>query len=156
MRQILVFSVEGVALAIPVEQAVEICKAGAIQPVPGMPHFIAGVLVLRSGVVPIIDMRGRFGLQRVAPSKKRRIVMVRFKGERNGLMVDAVEGIIKLKDEQIAPPPALFLGLKSEFIEGIYREGERVVIILRLNELLSAGEVITLEAARKFIQGNAA
>ncbi len=157
MRQFLIFTVSGAAFGLAVERAVEICRAGAVQPVPDMPDYIAGILTLRREVIPIIDMRGRFGLPRLASSKKLRIVMVRYRNELNGLLVDTVEGIVKLQDEQVAPSPAVFMGLKADFIEGLYRETGRVVIILRLDALLTSGERITLDETRmRHPQGDAA
>ena len=83
--------------------------------------------------------------------------MVRYRNELNGLLVDTVEGIVKIKDEQVTPAPAVFMGLKADFIDGLYRETGRVVIVLRLDALLTSGERITLDAARvPHLQGDPA
>lgn len=152
MRQYLVFSVDGAAFGIAVEKVVEICRAGAVQSVPNMPDYVAGILRLRAEVIPVIDMRGRFGLGRTAPSRKKRLILTRFKNEKNGLLVDVVEGIVKVRDDQISPSPAIFMGLKAEFIEGLYREDKRVVIILSLDALLTSVERIALDSTRTALE----
>lgn len=112
--------------------------------VPRAPEFIEGVLHLRGEVLPIIDLRKRMEIPRMPPTPDTRIVVVLIDDERIGLLVDSVVEVAHVKSDNIAAPPALFRGLSADYLQGLAKLGERLVIVLRIERILTSQERIAL------------
>jgi len=131
----------GVAIA-----AVEsIIKLQAITTVPHAPRFVEGVTNLRGKVLPVIDLRKRFGLAPQSPTKNTRIIVVEAQGMTVGVVVDGVNEVLRVNAEAIEPPSPLVTTLESTFITGIAKVAERLVILLDLGKVLSQLEVEALQ-----------
>ncbi|WAC71746.1 chemotaxis protein CheW [Roseateles sp. SL47] len=133
-QQFLCFTVDGEAYAIDIRTVREIIQHGAVTTVPLMPSFVRGVINLRGAVVPVIDLKARFGRAPAHIGKKTCIVIVDAvrDGERIelGLMVDAVSEVISLEPSQIEPPPQFGGATRRDFIAGMGKRGERFVVVL--------------------------
>jgi len=137
-----VFILAGEEFGLELSRIVEILKAQKITPLPKLPSFLCGVINLRGIVIPIMDLRKRFGM---APSPIReRIIIVKTRNERIGLLVDAVKGILSLEKENVIVPPSIFKGLKAEYLSGIGKAGDRLIVLLSLDNLLTSEERIDL------------
>jgi purine-binding chemotaxis protein CheW len=132
---------------IDINRVVEILKAQRIHLLPQLPSFLAGVVNIRGEVIPLLDLRKRFGIS--SSSKKERIIVVRSESEKVGLLVDGVKEIANLLPEEISDPPSMFRGLKTEYLTGIGRKGEDIVILLNIDTLLSSEERIQMEVLQK-------
>jgi purine-binding chemotaxis protein CheW len=107
--------------------------------VPDMPAYIEGVMDYQNRVVPIVNLRRRFEMPAIEAHSETRTLVLNVDGEWIGIVVDAVT--------DVAPPPTLFRGLAGEYLKGILRRGERLVIFLDVDKLLSSNERIALQTA---------
>jgi purine-binding chemotaxis protein CheW len=135
---------------IDIGKVVEILKVPRVHVLPQLPSFLSGMVNIRGEVIPLVDLRKRFGI--ASSSTKERVVVVRSEREKVGLLVDGVKEIINLRPEDTLKPPAMFRGLKTEYMIGIGRKGESIIILLDLDALLSSEEKILMEALPKTIE----
>ena len=142
MNKFIVFSIAGEEFGIELGKVFEIIKPQKAIPCPGTPDHILGIFNLRETVVPLMDLRKRLGVD-VTPAKEK-IIVVYIHGEKIGLMVDSIAEIISIEQSKIASPPALFKGLKPEYIQGIGKIPGRLIIILNLDNLMSSEEIILI------------
>lgn len=115
--------------------------------VPNVPDWIEGVIDYQGRVVPVINLRLRFEMERAPIANDTRILVFNTGGDFVAATVDAVVEVAPLAESQVAPPPALFRGLAGEYLRGVVRRGDRLVIFLDVARLLSTSERLTLEQA---------
>jgi purine-binding chemotaxis protein CheW len=112
-----------------------------ITPVPNAPPAIAGVAFSRGQVIPAIDLRARFGFEKIPYTLRSRMIVAAL-GERTiGMIVDTAREFVTIAAEQIQPPPEAISGLSSASIHGIARIGERLVVLLNLDEVLHGADL---------------
>jgi purine-binding chemotaxis protein CheW len=121
----------------------EIIRMVEITLMPNAPDFVEGVINLRGKVIPVIDFRKRFHMfdGGEADSQHKRIVVVALNGVTIGFVVDRVSQVIKLAQDQISPTPDTVKGYDSEFISGVGRLGDKLLIILDLEKLFAQHEL---------------
>jgi purine-binding chemotaxis protein CheW len=117
-----------------------IIKLQAITAVPRAPNFVEGVTNLRGKVLPVIDLRKRFGLPAEESTKEARIVVTEMDGSTVGMLVDTVSEVLDVANEAIEPPSPIVTTVDSGFITGIAKVDDRLVILLDLEKVLSAEE----------------
>ena len=115
--------------------------------IPNVPPWIEGVIDYQGRVVPVISLRRRFELPNAPAAGETRILIFNAGGEWIGATVDAVLDVAPLAVGQVTPPPPLFRGLAGEYLRGIFRRGERLVMFLDVQRLLTTTERLTLEQA---------
>jgi purine-binding chemotaxis protein CheW len=113
--------------------------------VPDMPEYIEGVIDYQGRVVPIVNLRRRFEMDDLEVRNETRILILHSDGEWIGVVVDAVNAVTPFDPSAVAPPPRLFRGLAGEYLKGIIRMSERLVIFLDVERLLSSTERIALD-----------
>jgi purine-binding chemotaxis protein CheW len=145
--QLVTFRVGGEEFGLDVFAVHEILRYQAPTPMPRAPEFVEGVLDVRGTLVPIVDLRRRFETPDVAYDEDTRIVLVDFNDERLGLVVDSVTEVLRAPETAVSPPPAYIRGLAAEFVRGIVRVGERLVVLMDLDRILSSDERIALAHA---------
>lgn len=154
MRKFTIFKIGDGIFGIGIERVVEILKVQKIFTIPGLPEFLSGVMSVRGNVVPVMDLRRRFGLK---PSgNKERIIMVRYGKEKISFLVDDVKEILSLSPEEIRTPPSIFKGFKTEYLTGLGKHGERIIILLNVDNLLTSEEKIKLSEAGRLLEGKGA
>lgn len=136
------FRVGEVRYAIELSFAVQILRNENILEVPRVPKYVDGVINVRGEVVPIINMRERFGLAKEADEKKKRIVVIRIKDRIYGLLVDDVREIAEIGEEVIEKEVTSVFGLKKNMIEGIVRLKDKLIVILNVEEVVKSEEDI--------------
>jgi purine-binding chemotaxis protein CheW len=146
--QYLTFTLGEEVFAMDIRTVREIIQYGPMTPVPLMPAFVRGVINLRGAVVPVIDLKARFGQAIAAVGKKSCIVIfdaIR-QGERVelGLLVDAVSEVIDIPPSQIEPPPNFGTAVRRDFIRGMGKVANRFVIILEPDKALDVEEMAAL------------
>jgi len=139
VSRFIIFTVSNEEFGIEINRVVEIIRPQKVTHFPGVPVFVSGVFNLRGSVIPLIDMRKRLNV-RPAPNKEK-ILILKFHNGKIGLLVDSVSEILTIEDREIAPPPAIFKGLKTEYIKGIGRVNDRLIIIFDLDNLMSPEEI---------------
>ncbi|HWE31643.1 MAG TPA: chemotaxis protein CheW [Polyangia bacterium] len=139
-RGILSFACGGEVYGVDILWIREIIKLREITEVPRAPRFLLGVVTVRGLVMPVIDLRLRLRLDAAPLGRSARILVVMHKGERFGLLVDEVRGVVRFSDAQIEPPPPSLAPSEAPFLAGIGRypeDGEeRMVILLSLEAVL--------------------
>jgi purine-binding chemotaxis protein CheW len=144
-RQLILFSLGKGNYGIPIENVFEIKKMEEITIVPKAPKFIEGVINLRGNVIPVVDLRKRFGMEQVEITKKTKIIIVEIGKRQFGLIVDSVAEVVTLSNDQIEPSLPTVSGLKAEFINGIGKLTGKLIIILEISRILSSSEDIKIE-----------
>jgi purine-binding chemotaxis protein CheW len=137
----LTFVLGGESYGIGILQVREIIRPTAITPVPQMPPHIQGVINLRGKIIPVLDLRARFGLAAPAANDRSCIVVVQVKttesaGLLTGLLVDAVDEVISLSDKDIEATPEFGRRLDTRHLLGIAKVGPTVRILLDLDQIL--------------------
>ena len=146
-NQVVVFNLADEHYGVEIAAVDGIIKMQAITVVPRAPHFVEGVTNLRGEVLPVIDLRTRFGMVKVeAYTNDTRIVVVELGGQKVGMIVDAVTQVLRIQSESIEPPSPIVTTLDSAFIRGIAKVDERLVILLDLTRVLSLEEKQDLQA----------
>jgi purine-binding chemotaxis protein CheW len=114
----------------------EIIRAADITPVPGAPGHVQGVINLRGKIIPVADLRRRFGLPAIEESEFRRIVVVELGEKRIGMLVDSVSQVIKVPAGVVEEMPEAVTTVADNYIKGVGKLENRLVIILDLNRSL--------------------
>lgn len=115
--------------------------------VPDMPAYIEGVMDYQHRVVPIVNLRRRFEMPAGEVKGETRILVLNIEGEWVGVVVDSVTEVASFGKADVAPPPPLFRGLAGEYLKGILRRDDRLVIFLDVDKLLNSTERIALQTA---------
>ena len=105
--------------------------------VPRAPEFVEGVINLRGKVIPIIDLRRRFGLVSKTHDKNTRIIVIEINNIIVGFVVDAVSEVLRIPASTVEPPPPVVAGVDSDYISGVGKLQDRLLIMLDLDKLLS-------------------
>lgn len=112
--------------------------------VPNAPEFVEGVINLRGRMVPVLDLRGRFGLEAHERGRESRVVVVRVQGRTFGVVVDAVTEVVRVAADQFEELPELALGAGAEYVNSVARVDGRMVITVDLARVLSAQQAAAL------------
>jgi purine-binding chemotaxis protein CheW len=115
--------------------------------IPDVPEWIEGVLEHEGRVVPVIDLRRRFGLPRAEPAPQTRLLVLSSGDDLVAAVVDAVLDVRPLDVTDLAPPPELFRGLAGRYLRGLTRRDGELVVLLDVGNLLSSRERLTLKTA---------
>ena len=132
----LLLIVDGIEYGLSLEHVREIRRAGAVTPVPAVPSFVDGVMNLRGRIVPVVDLRARFGLPRVAHDRFTVVVVIESSGRTCGLVADAVRDVVEVPPEHIGPPPAAVPGEGAAFVQGLAERDETLTILLDAEALM--------------------
>ena len=143
--QYLTFMLDKEMFAIGILAIKEIIEYHNLTAVPMMPDWVRGVINLRGAVVPVLDLSARFG-KRSCPITKRTCIVIAevgAAGERQvvGVIVDAVNQVLSIAAHEIEPPPAFGTKIRTDFIQGLGKVGERFVILLDVDHVLSIDDL---------------
>jgi purine-binding chemotaxis protein CheW len=108
--------------------------------VPNAPAFVDGVVSVRGQVIPAVSLRARFGFPRIAHDLRSRLVIVREQGRTVGLIVDSAREFATIAPESIKPLPEGIGGISGRYLRGIAQQGERLMLIVDVHELLETEE----------------
>lgn len=144
-NQFLTFVLAGEEYGLRILKVQEIKGFSAVTPIPGTPDHIQGVMNLRGTVVPVVDLRAKFGMPRAEYDKFTVIVVVDVGTRIVGLIVDAVSDVLNFAEADVAPPPVLGTGIDTSFLTGMAKTGEKLVLLLDIDAVIGA-EVASLAA----------
>lgn len=145
LLQIITFKVGKEEFSVSIINVQEIIRLTEITSVPNSPPFVEGVINLRGKVIPVIDSRKRFGLPETERTEASRIIVVESDGKIVGLIVDSVTEVLQLPKSTVEPPPDIVGGVDSDYIDGVGKYDDRLVILLNLGKLLTFKEEERLE-----------
>jgi purine-binding chemotaxis protein CheW len=144
--QFLTFYLHGEEYAVSILRVREIIEFDTLTKIPAMPPYIRGVLNLRGSVVPVVDLRVKFGLSEspVTPLTCIIIVEIDLAGEQTvmGMIADTVSEVMEFQPKDIEAPPAFGTRIRMDYIRGMGKVGKKFVMILDIDRILSAGELI--------------
>ena len=129
-----------------VERVLRYTKPTAL---PNLPAWLEGVIEHQGKVVPVVDLRARFGLERRDPRPETRIIIFATGEEWIGAVVDAVLEVATIPADRVAEPPKVFRGLKAAYLRGLVRQDDGLIIFLDVPHLLNASERLELKRAVK-------
>ena len=139
-QQLVVFDLSGEAYGIAIESVREIIRLQEITQVPRTPSFVEGVINLRGKVIPVVELRKRFGLEAKERDEDTRIVNVDIGGQEIGMVVDAVTEVLRISSNQVEPPSAVITTADSGYLRGIAKLDDRLIILLDLDQILNTDE----------------
>ncbi|MDI3546601.1 MAG: purine-binding chemotaxis protein CheW [Halanaerobiales bacterium] len=135
-KQIVIFQLGEEEYGINILQTKEIIKPSKITNVPNTPDYVLGVINLRGQIVPVIDLRKRFAIAATETTDKQRVITIEVRDSLIGLVVDSVNGVVWLNMNELEPAPEIAGGIEQEFIEGVGKIEDRLLVLIDLEKLL--------------------
>jgi len=146
-RQLVTFLLKDEEFGFDIMSVQEIIRLPKMAKVPRTPAYVDGIANLRGVVLPVIDMRTRFGMERAEETDRTRVLVVDIEGVKTGLRVDRVKQVTRVLRSEIEPPPAAIRGTSSDYLEGVVKldKGQRIVMALNAAHVCEIG--VTHKAA---------
>jgi purine-binding chemotaxis protein CheW len=145
--QIVGFRIGDETYGVRISAVREIVRVPAVTAVPNAPDYIEGVINLRGKIIPVMDLRKRFGIKNVEPNKKNRILVVELENKVLGLIVNSASEVLKIPPSDIEMPNSMFQEGEISYVTGVGKLNGRLVILLDIGKLLQRGELRRLEQA---------
>lgn len=145
----LTFDLKGEIYGVGILKVQEIIGMMSVTRIPRTPDFIRGVINLRGKVIPVIDLRLKFGMEAKEDTERTCIIVVQFQGPTDrmtmGVIVDEVSEVINIEGAQIEDAPSFGAGVNTDFILGIGKINQKVVILIDVDQVLSLGEAALVD-----------
>lgn len=139
----ILFLLAGTTYALRTRDVAHVEMVEQITGVPNAPHFVDGVVFSRGQVVPALNLRARFGFERIPNDLRTRLLVVQSEGRSVGLVVDSAREFLGIAPDAIQPPGQALTGISGRYIEGIANIGDRLILVLDLREILSVAQSIS-------------
>ena len=140
-RQFVSFTVGKEEYGVHIEDVQEVVRMPEITHLPQTDSFIKGVINLRGNIIPVIDMRNRFKMDAKDYNETTRVIVVAIEEKLVGMIVDTVSQVLEISEEEISDAPDIINGLSKEYIEGIGKINETMIILLKIDRVLTAAEI---------------
>lgn len=147
LLQLVTFNIDEEEFGVDILLVQEIIRTMEITRVPRAPFFIEGVINLRGKVIPILDLRKRFGMETREHDKHTRIIVIEMNAIIVGFIVDSVSEVLRIPASTVEPPPPVVAGLESEYIRGVGKLADRLLILLDLDRLLAREDFGGMDAS---------
>ncbi|MHB9037980.1 MAG: chemotaxis protein CheW [Armatimonadota bacterium] len=151
-EQLVVMELANESYGVDIGAVNTIIRMQEVTAIPRAPSFVEGVINLRGSIIPVIDLRKRFGLPQGDVTKASRIVVVEAQGQMIGMVVDAVVETLRLPASAIEPPSPVVSTVDSAYVRGVGKQESRLVILLDLDKVLTEKDVELLTKAEKRTQ----
>lgn len=159
-NQYLTFKLDGEVFALAIGKVREVLDFTTVTRVPQTPSYMRGVINLRGSVVPVMDLRLKFGLAKTEKTVNTCIIIaeIEMDGETTilGALADSVQEVLDLESDQIEPPPRIGTKLRTEFIKGMGKHGETFIILLDIDKVFTADDIATIQGTRNGSGGETA
>jgi len=139
--------------AVPLSEVARILPLLPVANIPHTPEFLEGVVEYDGILIPVIDLRKRFGLGEGGAAEEARIVVVRINGEKVGMVVDEAKDMVQIKSSEVKKPPTIFPGLDAPYLTGVVKRGERYLVLLDLRRVLTTEERLELFGLEGLLSG---
>ncbi len=143
--QIVTFLVDTEEYGLEILKVQEVVRLPYITRLPRSPLFIKGVINLRGNIIPIVDLREKFGLKIRKYEGSTRVIIVEIGEKKVGMIVDIVAQVINVLKDSIAPPPPMVSGIASEYLSGVVRLEKRLIMLLRIEEVIFSDQIINMD-----------
>jgi purine-binding chemotaxis protein CheW len=147
LLQLVSFVVGTEEFAIPILSVQEINRMMQITRVPQSPPFIEGVINLRGKIIPVMDLRKRFGMPKLENSADARIIVVEVGSRVIGFTVDRVNEVLRISASIVEPAPAMVTGVDSDYVQGVGKLEDRLLILISLEKLFNERQLQQADAA---------
>ena len=131
--------------SIPLEEVSQIMRYENVTDVPTAPPFVDGVINVGGDVIPVVNLRTRFALDSAEVSRKNRVIIVQKHDIRYGILVDSVREILDLDQDSVAAEAASVFGMKSEFVRGIAKIRDYLLVLLDIFKILSTSPEVPIK-----------
>ena len=138
----ILFELAGTTYGVPSRAVQQVELVEHITPVPNAPPAVEGVIFSRGQVIPAVNLRVRFGFEKSLHDLRTRLIVINAKSRVIGLIVDSAREFISIPSSAIQPPNEAISGLNGKYLEGIATLGERIILILSLDEVIDLAEVM--------------
>ena len=149
--QHLTFNLDEEVFAVDISKVREVLEYTAVTKVPQTPEFMKGVINLRGHVVPVVDLRLKFGMQEAEKTVNTCIIIVEVSVDKDtavlGALADSVQEVHDFEQDQIEPPPKIGTRLKTDFIKGMGKRNEQFIMILDIDKVFSTDELAIVKDA---------
>jgi purine-binding chemotaxis protein CheW len=149
--QVVGFRIGNETFGVRIGSVREIVRVPEITAVPSAPETVEGVINLRGKIIPVMDLRKRFGQSEIQPDKKNRILVVELEGKLVGLIVNAASEVLKIAPSDIEAPGNLFSEGESSYVTGVGKLKGRLIILLDIAKLLHRPEFKRFEEAAELV-----
>jgi purine-binding chemotaxis protein CheW len=136
------FTVAGTTYGARSRQVRHIEMVDEVTPVPNAPPHVEGVVFSRGQVVPVVNLRVRFGFERGTRDIRSRLLVVDGAGRTVGLLADSAREFIRIPDDAVRPPGTSLTGISGNYIAGVATIGDRIVLIVDLDDVIAASPVV--------------
>jgi purine-binding chemotaxis protein CheW len=141
-RQYLTFALDREEYGLDILRVQEIKGYPAVTPIPNAPRHVRGVMNLRGTVIPVVDLRARFGMPVVVSTQLTVIIIVVVADKIIGLVVDAVSDVVDIASDDIEPPPDMGSSVDTTFVAGLAKTGDRLTLLLDLDRLIGGRDLL--------------
>lgn len=154
LLQLVTFNLGNEEYAVAILKVQEINRMKEITRVPNSPPYVEGVINLRGKVIPVVNLRDKFGLATIENNEQTRIMIMDIQGITMGLVVDSVSEVLRIPSSTVEPTPPMASNISAEFIKGIAKVDDRLIILLDMDRLLGKEEETAMvEVTTKSIEG---
>jgi purine-binding chemotaxis protein CheW len=140
-----VFQIGEGSYSIPLEEVFQIIRYENVTGVPTAPPFVDGVINIGGDVIPVVNLRTRFSLEREEATRKNRVIIVQRQEVRYGVLVDSVREILDLDKDNVASEAASVFGMKPEFVRGIVKVRDYLLVLLDIFKVLSTAPEVSVK-----------
>ncbi|MEN1761892.1 chemotaxis protein CheW [Anoxynatronum sibiricum] len=145
-KQYVVFKLNQEEYGVAISHVQEITEIKSITSVPNTPAFVEGIINLRGKIVPIVSIKKRFDLPLEGELEEQRIIIINLNEKQVGFIVDDASQVLTMDENQIESPPELIAGIDRDYIIGIGKVDEKIIVLLDLEKILSDKEKKEIEA----------
>ncbi len=148
VSQIVSFRLANEEYGVDIMRVQEIILVGQITKMPEVPDYICGLINLRGHVIPIIDLRKRFRLPAQDETEHTRIIVLNVNNKTIGIVVDAVNEVLRINTDQIEPPPSSVAGIEHEYLTGLVKFEKQLLVLLNVDAVVKEGDSAKLTRAQ--------
>lgn len=148
LKEYLSFQVGEEDFAVDITSVVEIKAWTKPTRLPNVPSYLLGIINVRGVILPIFDLRGRFGLGNTEADQKKVIVFITYQGRTIGILVDGVSDIVKVSEDEIQPAPNVEGDIKDEFINGLVGANGKMLVLLDIEKLFEGDELKKIDKVK--------
>jgi purine-binding chemotaxis protein CheW len=141
VKQLISFTVGAEEYGLELLRVKEVIRMRQITWLPKAPSCVKGIINLRGDVIPIIDLRERFGLASQEKSAMTRVIVVDVEGKSVGMVVDSASQVVRVPADQFDPPPSVMGAESRDFITAVGKLGEKLIIMIDIDRILSTEEL---------------
>jgi purine-binding chemotaxis protein CheW len=151
-KELVLFELGKEIYGVDISVVIEIIRMQPITKVPKAPVFVEGVINLRGKVIPIVDMRKRFGLPKAEQNKDNRIMVLDSGGQNVGIIIDAVTEVLRIPSDSVEPPSDIIVSAASDYLLGITKHDKNMIILLDMDRVLAKDGVSATSISRDLEQ----